>query len=229
MILVKIPTRERGFAWLQPYLNLSTHPGTRFLISVDDNDPQPLTDPLLSDSRVKLVVGKSANKIEAINRDIAEYGGDWQMLIVGSDDMRPTLKGYDTLLLKELQAKQPEGCLWLPTEDSTPHMRNGKRMIPGSPAYLQYWICMLPVMSRPYYDRFGYVYHPAYQNFWCDNEYTDVARSLGAISYCDISAFKHLHPSWDATGKADEVYLRANRTWQADMKTYRQRQRFGFK
>lgn len=226
-VLVKIPTRERGFDWLHHYTDNAVLPDTRFLISVDEDDPQQAPNI----PGVTIVTGTSKNKIDAINRDINEYGGEWDLLIVGSDDMRPEMRGYDKFLADHMQKTFPDldGCLWLPTEDSTPHKRGGHRMIPGSPAYQQHWICMLPIMGRTYYERFKYVYHPDYVAFWCDNEQTRVAQKLGKMRFInEPDCVRHYHPAWHNEGVEDSLYGRSNPFFLSDQQTFNRRQRRGF-
>jgi len=226
-VLVHIATRARGFDWLKAWQGMSTLENTRFLISLDDDDGQPVPE-WVNDS-CKIVRGQPAGKVAAMNRGIS--GEDWDVLIVGSDDMRPMIAGYDSDLSEHLEATFPDldGCLWTPTEDAVGHIRQGGKIHRnGDAAYLKGWICMLPIMGRTYYDRFGYVYHSAYKYFWCDNEQTDVARRLGKISYVDAQYFKHLHPAWDKAGESDGLYEKANPFFPQDMATYNKRKAHGF-
>jgi hypothetical protein len=87
---------------------------------------------------------------------------------------------------------------------------------------------MLPIMGRKYYDRFGYVYHPSYQSFWCDNEFTQVALKLGKIKCINRKIIRHQHPSWDAGMQADDLYYANNQNWHKDMANFKKRQRQGF-
>lgn len=229
-ILVKIPTRGRGWEWLRPWLNLSEAPNITFLISADSDDSSisNIPDWLKNETRlVKIIVATSQNKIHAINRDIEEHGGPWDVLIVGSDDMVPTLRGYDNFIAENCP---DDGAMWLPTENSSIHKRGGHNMIPGSAAYLQHWICMLPIMGRAYYEIFGYVYHPEYEGFFCDNEWTDVARQRNKLTFVNRpDIIYHNHPDWTPTGRRDNTYSRYNLPiFKRDQRTYIDRKRNGF-
>lgn len=222
-VLVKIATRNRGFEWMHKFVNQATLPDTNFLISMDHDDPQ--TPPDLPN--VTIVRGHTDNKIHAMNRDINEYQGDWQMVIVASDDMHPEMKGYDEFLLNELKRKYQDldGCIWIPTEDSKKEKRNGHQMIPGSIGYYRHWISMLPIMGKKYYERFNYVYHPSYVGFWCDNEQTEVARRLGRIHFVNnMNVIQHWNPSWDPRGKIDNLYSAYDmKIFRKDQQTYSRR------
>ena len=49
----------------------------------------------------------------------------------------------------------------------------------------------LPVIGRKLYDRFGYIYHPAYKSEWCDNEQTEVFEELGVLRHIDRRPIVH--------------------------------------
>jgi hypothetical protein len=102
----------------------------------------------------------------------------------------------------------------------------------------------LCILGKKYYDRFGYIYHPSYKSFWCDNEFTDVANELGKQTFIDKVIIRHVHPDWiqrdAATAKmyenihktggngVDETFIKNLPFEQADARTYRQRKEAGF-
>jgi hypothetical protein len=143
------------------------------------------------------VIGpKTRTKVEALNADINEYRQPWDLLLVVSDDMVPKVANVDLEIMKPLPGGSPVAtdyaiCLW-------DGWRRDK-------------LCTLPIMTRLYYERFGYVYHPSYESLWCDNEQTDVARVLDRM--LDIPAptclVEHQHPvnckqfAWDDLYRAE--------------------------
>lgn len=228
-ILVHIATRGRGFEWCMKWYLETNLPDSQlqFLISLDNDDHQDIPSNL-GLYNFEVVTGNPSGKISAMNRGISER--DWDLLIVGSDDMVPSM-GYDQTLASAMQSNFPDldGCLWTPTEDAVGHTRSGGKIKRnGDAAYLKGWICMLPIMGRKYYDRFGYVYHPSYKSFWCDNEQTEVARRLGKVKYIDQQLFVHKHPAWHPDGKDDELYQKANPDFKADMRNFEKRKAHGF-
>lgn len=241
-LLIKIPTRERGLHWVKSYLDNITNPNTRILLTLDKDDLNGDLGLELSMFKLEIFTpqidkifiktGESKGKIEAINRDINEFIDDFDVLLVGSDDMIPQVKGFDQIILDDMKATYPDGdgCLWYHTEDHQKELfkRHRRQILPSSREFYQKWICMLPIMGKAYYKRFNYVYHPSYKSFWCDNEQTEVAVKLNKITYLHKQIIKHTHPSWDASGKDDELYSRNNINWGYDQNNFRKRKSRGF-
>lgn len=140
---------------------------------------------------IKSVYGNSANKIHAINRDM-HLITDWDILINMSDDMVFVEKGFDNLIREDFAGNF----------DQFLHYNDGNQKANVS---------TMAIMGRQYYDRFNYIYHPAYISVWCDVEQTDVAVMLGKYKYMGDSKilFHHMHPAWglasyDAQYRASE-------------------------
>ena len=83
-------------------------------------------------------------------------------------------------------------------------------------------------MGRKYYDRFGYIYHPSYKSFWCDNEYTEVAARLSKITFMDNVIINHKHPAWYKDVKMDALYNRNYLNWNHDIDNYHNRKSLNF-
>lgn len=62
------------------------------------------------------------------------------------------------------------------------------------------------IVTRAYYDQFGYLEHPDYSHQMADNEFSDVARASGRVIDARHLKFKHLTP--DDGVPMDEVYGR---------------------
>jgi hypothetical protein len=238
-IIVKFPTLGRGFGPLVKWLDAAdAGTPTAFIIITDEadrtTDPEELFAieedyPHFQFARVSLL-GKTT-KVMAYNADAGLlHAMNWRVLIGGSDDMVPA-PGYNTFCLRETPL---DGILWLPTEDPAKKnvIRNGKPLKIGSRDYFKYWISMLPIMGREYYHRFGYIYHPSYQGYFCDNEYTDVARREMAIKWIDNRAmFRHMHPDWEPAEMIarDGTYKKYPRTvFARDRQNYLRRKQLNF-
>lgn len=220
-ILVKFPTRNRGHKFvsvLSEYINKSTdNTLVKYLISYDSDDISmnaaiselikafPLID-------ITFVRGESKNKIHACNRDVNEYSGDWDIIALGSDDMLPQIKGWDFVIREEMIKNFPDldGCLWF-NDSHQPR------------------VCTFSIMGKPYYNRFKYLYHPDYISLWCDNEFTDVAMSMGKMKYYEQVLFKHFHPAWMGEKAFDSLYRRNEAFFKQDQQTYLKRKAKGFK
>jgi hypothetical protein len=102
-ILIKFPTRsrrEKFFKVLDMYYSFANNLDLiHFQISIDEDDPTMNNDEVISKfgtyKNLTCTVGKSENKIHAVNRDIIV--GDWDIVLLASDDMIPKIKGYDDI------------------------------------------------------------------------------------------------------------------------------------
>lgn len=55
-------------------------------------------------------------------------------------------------------------------------------------------LCMtLPIVTRAYYERVGYLLHPAYQSMFCDNDLAEHAAQTGNLIDARHIAFRHQH------------------------------------
>lgn len=236
-LLIKIPTRERGFGWNSHYIDNISNPNTQVWYTVDRGTKEvDILHYVDNPPNVNAFLGReSASKIHAYNRDIDDISKtfDWDVIMVGSDDMWPNTPGFDQIILDDMAEHFPDGdgCLWYNTEDSETELKQryrGRHIEFGSPEWQNKWISMLPIMGRKYYERFGYIYHPSYKSFWCDNEYTKVAVNAGKIKPIDRTIIRHQHPSWDGGMKADALYHANNSNWEDDRRNFMRREQQGF-
>ena len=219
-ILVKYPSRQRAdlFAHvLTQYIErCSDITNVHFLISLDEDDPQK--DKYLrflegiNVNFLTVIWGQSDSKIHACNRDLNKFE-EWDIILLISDDMHVKFDGWDNVIRADFQKFHPDldGCLWYHD---------------GS---IQKVISTLTCMGRKYFDRFGYIYYPAYKSFFCDNEYTDVAMSIGKMTFIDKVIIKHEHPANNARVKSDALYERNNGPWDHDKALYNERKKNNFR
>ncbi len=189
-LLIKFPTRERADKFFKVldlyYQNLSGQMPYQFLISCDTNDTGPtgmnrpeIIRKLAQYPNLISVFGVSANKIDAVNRDINDHL-DFDILMVASDDMIPVQKNFDQIIVNELLQAYPD-------LDGTLNFNDG---------YVGQTLCTLPIMGRKFYERFNYVYHPDYQSICCDLEATLIARMMGKEKYLNQVVIRHEHGSY---------------------------------
>jgi hypothetical protein len=193
-ILIKFPTkgrREKFFKVLDLYYNLCNDVNNiKFQITIDEDDlfmnNHDVLEKLKTYKNIIVDMGMSENKIHAINRNVPN--SDWDILIVASDDMIPKVKGYDDIIRNKMEELYPDtdGILWF-------HDGNRKDLN------------TLTIMGKKYYDRFGYIYHPSYKSFWCDNEFTQVGNILKKQTFIDQVIIHHEHPDWGFGGR-DHLY-----------------------
>lgn len=177
-ILFKYTSRSRPKEFLRGLYSIIDNVASDdydVLISLDLDDPK-----LDQYGNCSAVIGTSTGKIDAINRDLNEYQGEWDLLINMSDDMIFTVKGFDNII-RDLFTKH------FPNGDGFLHLNDGHQ---GDN------VSTMSIMDRKYYERDRYIYHPEYKSLWCDAEATEVAWMRGRYAYEPIVLFDHLHPAW---------------------------------
>jgi hypothetical protein len=208
--LVKWPSRGRPRLLAQQFPKWNAAPGVQFLVTLDVDDPslQEYQRFLHNYDNVQIRVGNSRGKVEAINDGVAE--AEWEFLILASDDFSPTRPDYASHLRGILYAAFPDG-------DGVVQFPDGRRND-------QLNTC--PVMGRAYFNRFGWIYNPAYTSTHCDDEMTEVSNRLNRVVWHDEVVLRH---DWiGATHPADPVHVRNESYFSADARTFASRQKFGF-
>jgi hypothetical protein len=212
-LLIKFPSRSRPdklrYALSLYAIKCVNRRETSFLITLDDDDltmsPDILEDlhVLLEAFEHRIILGKSENKIHAINRDM-DVAPPHDILLLASDDMLPEKRGYDELIRGHMREFYPDtdGVLWY------------------NDGYAGNQLNTLVCMGKAYYDRFGYIYNPAYKSFFCDNEFTDVAEALKKQTYFPLVIIRHSHPANNTSVPEDELYQTNKKFWVEDEATY---------
>lgn len=214
--LFKYPTFRRP-EWfkrtLQKYYSmLSGEHEFRFLITLNQDDELMNNDNMKkfmdNYSNLKYKFGDHRSKIEAINADME--GEEFDILFLVSDDMQPVVPYFDNVIAKAMVERFPDLDGALHYDDDC----CGKdRTI------------TLSIMGKKLYDYFGYIYHPDYMSFHCDNEFTDEVRRMDKVIYFPKVIVKHDYKGW---GGADETYNRNSRLGKPDEETYKRRKSAGF-
>ena len=83
------------------------------------------------------------------------------------------------------------------------------------------------ILGKKYYERFGYIYSPEYKSVWCDNEFMDVSKLLGKVTYFDEVIIRHEHPDW-GFGSNDAIHTNNIKHESADRLTYERRKQKNF-
>jgi hypothetical protein len=121
-VLLKFPTRGRPRqflttlkGWLDNAADLSR---IAVLVSYDADDASMTPDIIAQAEAMHpalvAVRGNSKTKIEACNADLPEYGGDWDVVLLISDDMWCVRKGWDSMIRDRMAQYFPDtdGSLW---------------------------------------------------------------------------------------------------------------------
>lgn len=217
-VLIKFPTRERQqqfFTTLNKAQKMRTMANTRFLITLDEDDKvmnSPQVKKVLDMwGNLKYVYGHSTGKVNAINRDM-EQAGNWDILLLLSDDMHVSQQGYDKIITEHFRKYFPtlDGVLWM-NDGHTGRKLNT--------------ICCL---GKKYYERFGYIYNNVYKSLFCDNEFTEVSQKLRKYFYLDQVLIEHKHPMNTRTTPMDNLYKKNDSFFQIDKKLFFYRKANGF-
>ena len=208
-LLVRMPTRSRpqqALAVLTKYREMAGLP-IAIEVVVDDSDESMTLDVLrhLNALGCAVTTGAHKSKIEAVNGGRVK---DWDVLLLASDDMVPVKDGYAVRVLSAMAEHFPQldGALYF--DDN----------------YVGRKLCTLPVMGRRLYDQFGYVYHPAYKSFFCDNEQTEVLQATKRLVYIDEKLIEHRHyANPNAPTAMDPLYKVNNAAWDHDKAVYEKR------
>lgn len=201
MISILHPSRSRpGLAYHTAMMWLA-NPGcdVEYILSLDEDDPKRMQYriPIIPNSRV--IVNKNSSAIAAVNKAARCAQGD--IIIVISDDF----VAYDKWG-KNIYLETHRKADWILKTDDR----------------IQDWVITLPIMDRVYYERFGYIYHPAYKHCFCDTELTCVAELTGCKQ---VSHLVFLHMNKPGTKIMDEVQERNDATFEEGKRMFIERKK----
>uniref|UniRef100_A0A6C0I7E7 Glycosyltransferase n=1 Tax=viral metagenome TaxID=1070528 RepID=A0A6C0I7E7_9ZZZZ len=213
-LLIKLASRSRPVQLLsivRKYIEFANDTKNIIFVISLDTDDETVTDELqkqLQDvhSCIKVCMGISKSKIDAINRDIPNPQ-TFDILLVASDDMIPQVKGYDTIIREKMRKHYPD-------TDGVLFFNDG---------YSGKTLNTLSIMGRKYYQRFGYIYYPGYKSFYCDNEFMRTAEKLRKQTYFDQVIIRHRHCVYDKEVSFDALYQRNSKYSDEDKALYDRR------
>lgn len=210
-ILLKCPTRgrrEKFLSTIQKWVEYAETPdqlGILVSADVDDVSMRGFTEADLPDVPWKKVCfGNSKTKIQACNADMETVDWDWEIVVLVSDDMIPEVVGYDTQICSGM--KSLDHVVWI-----YDGCQNNK-------------LNTLNIFGRIRYANWGYLYHPAYKSFYCDNELTDWCReNPSKCSIIEQVLIRHIHPLTVSGVNSDAVYDKNQVYIREDSVTYERR------
>lgn len=229
MILVKFPSKERPhkfFLCIKKYIDLQTTNDVRYLITLDSNDSLLLAytnycETLKSQGvNLEYIVGNSIGKIHAVNRDM-ECAGDWDILVLGSDDMQCLYQGWDNVLINEMKENYPDTDGVLFHKDGFTQLNT---MVIAGRSYLD-------KISFTVYDLSEIViYHPEYKSLWADNEFMEVSRMLNKETVFETVLFRHEHfsNSGQFSHTRDHLMNKNESFYHQDEATFKKRKQINF-
>lgn len=215
-ILVNFATRSRPDKFLKRIKELNRMAARPHLVDIlvkIDEDDETMKDMRPPAENVRFALGRSKNKIDAINRDIT---GDFDILVNMSDDMVCKKHGWDEVLREVYREKGLK---------LSAHFSDGTDVRDR--------LITMSIMGRKLYDFLGYVYHPSYISLWCDNEFMRVSQMLGCYEYFGGKdhknvLFYHQHPAWAKDVKMDAQYQFTESFYKTDEANYIEREKINF-
>jgi hypothetical protein len=216
-ILIKIPTRSRPEKFFNIlslyYQNLSQKIPYHFIISCDTNDttmnnPQVI-EKLKEYPHLTYYFAENSSKVEAYNQGINRHDV-WDILVVVSDDMVPIVKNFDQIIVTKMLESFPDF-------DGVLNFNDG---------HVGARLNTLPIIGKKYYDRFGYIYNPAYRSLYCDEELTLVSQKLHKEKSFSQVIIQHDHPIYGYT--TDLLYQFNESLKKRDKKIFIERKKHNF-
>jgi hypothetical protein len=132
----------------------------------------------IPDAKVVIQPDEPFNSTRGWNAAAAQTTG--KVIICVADDFKPC-PGWD----EKMFTLKPG---WI-DEDWVVHTSDG---------YVEN-LCVLSILTRIRYDRFGYVFYPEYPSLFSDTEFTEVAYREGRVIQAKHIFMEHLHPDCEKT------------------------------
>jgi len=214
--VIKYPTRGRPGQFIRQVQKyrafLSRRNPVRFVVSIDQDDrTMHAADVQAFISRqrdMKVYTGASKGKIEAVNANFDKLG-DYDVLILASDDMVPQVRNYDVTIEQLMMKHFPnlDGCL---------HFDDGLN---------KHGLNTMPIAGKKFFDEQGYIYHPEYISEFCDDHFMKRSERMGKSVKSSLCLFKH---EWMKASGKDDTYRRNSGFWDRDKATYAKHLALGF-
>lgn len=215
-LLIKFPTRSRPEKFLNvldEYYKLLRNPNFEFVVSCDTDDSsmnnESIKQKLDAYPNLKYYFDDNKSKIQAVNNNISDKSFD--IVLLASDDMLPIVAGYDEIIRQKMEENFPDtdGVLWFNDGFQGRNLNT------------------LSILGKKYYDRFNYLYHPAYRSLYPDTEFTIVSQQLNKAKYFEEVIIKHVQYSI-VKETPDELYIRNDNLESVDRVTFLERKNKNF-
>ena len=183
------PSYNRPELCLSSYLQVLTRcdmiDNMEHIVSLNANEPQlnRYTELLTGVKNTKLIVRPSVNCVQALNEAAKVCTGDI-LVYMCEDFVFPN--HWDTSIKDLSKGKlDDDWVMW------------------AFDGFRKDLMCLC-ILSRKYFNRFGYVYYPEYSSMYADDEFTAVAQLLGRI--IDIrEQFTIMHNHYSHLGRSQDL------------------------
>ena len=167
-LLIKFATRERPeqlFTTLDAYYQrLSGSANCTFLISCDEHDVAMNNSDVIMRlqqySNLKTIFGPYKSPVQLLNRDVDQV--DFDVVLIASDDSAPLVDGFDHIIVDQMREHFPDF-------DGIINLGEGHTDVSAN---------TMPIVGKNWFHHIGYVFYPAYTEYYHDCELTIVARML---------------------------------------------------
>lgn len=207
------PSKGRPSMALQTFskwISKAAEDDIEYILSVDDSDIHlPDYERMLGVMVTKLVISSNQTMVEATNSGAKHATGD--LIVLVSDDFDCPLNWDVMLKLTASTIETPQFLIYPDDGYST-----GQRL------------ATIPILSKPLYDRLGYIYNPVYRSMWADNDLYETCDKLGVLVPIPIR-FPHNH--WTNGKRAQDMTDRqhsADWIFKQGQETFKKRQQEGF-
>lgn len=182
-LLVNYPSRSRPHKFmttLKGYVDTSSKlHEIHYLIKIDSDDIS-MTNPRIKSfldslniSYDLITLTDCKGKIDAINRHVKDY--EFDAVVCIADDIQVIEPRWDDIIFRDFHGDY-DRCINYNTD---PRLEDFKSLL------------VMPIIGKPLFDAFGYIYHSDYVSEYCDNEQTEVFENLGKILHKDQKVFRH--------------------------------------
>lgn len=197
LLAIKIPTRSRPdkfFKVLDTYYSMLSGKVRYWFYITCDVDDLTMNNPIIKERfanypNLTVTFSNNASKVEAYNRDLTT--ADFDIVLAGADDMEPVKWGYDKDIADAFAHHFPD-------YDGVLNYNDG---------HVGAQCNTYPIVGKKFYQRFGYLYSPAYLSLFANDELTVISRVMGKEYVSDEALLRHNHPAW-GLGSWDNLYQR---------------------
>ena len=221
-ILFKYPCRGREKLFFESLDSLNDNIRDRnnyhINLTIDEDDAILNTPEVIEKinkyPNVSIGWGLSTSKINAVNRTMPDY--DWDVCIVWSNDQFATMFGFDDIMRDAMYSiinnHDDDFLIHFPEHDAREFLN------------------VLLIVTRKYFNRFNYLYHPSYLSLWCDNETMCVSKMLGRYFYVGTpNLYIHKNAAYHSYNlERDELFNEQQGHWAVDEANFHERRKRNF-
>lgn len=184
----------------------------QYIISIDSDDEsgyKSIFDSYVTQlfPEIEFVVNSNKTHVQAVNNGAKRAKGD-MFIVVGDDFIFP--QAWDQLLADTVK---PE---------------HGKEWVISIHDGIQPKIITLPILSKEYYQKLGYIYYPEYEAMFSDTDFTELAFAKNKVILAKHLLFKHNHHSISGGITKDAISVKQESSWDQGKKVFEKRQRENF-